>query len=208
MVWRAVKLLYLISYSAKRMLSRFVWWWQHDANAPAIFVQALSAGVTAIVTAVLCWLNYRYLVYTQKQAETTLAQLRASMRPIIDIQLRFGGAQDSFGGDKFKDIVAIKIANVGAHPLMLRTVVCAWEHSSDAALVEQEVRPFRGIVVSAEDHAYQEFRLSVNGKPPTVERFDSWSDFFSVTVSCCDIGGISNVTYEYQRVTGLRVLRL
>jgi len=38
-------------------LGRFVWWFQHEPNAPATFVQAVASLFTVAITGVLGWVR-------------------------------------------------------------------------------------------------------------------------------------------------------
>lgn len=58
------------------MLSRFLWWLQNDPNAPATFIQALSALISASVTVVLACITYKYMLLTTN--DKTLANLTAA----------------------------------------------------------------------------------------------------------------------------------
>jgi len=99
---------------------RFFWWLQHEPNAPATFVQSCAVVVTTIVTTLLCGVTYKYMVLTRHLARMATEQLRAAVRPVINLRLYFQGGQDSVGGIIFSDEVAVELTNVGNAPLVIK----------------------------------------------------------------------------------------
>jgi hypothetical protein len=66
---------------------RFIWWLYHDANAPGV-VQAFAAIVTALVTAALMSITWRYVRLTAKLVKAGDDAIKATFVP--DLQLEFG----------------------------------------------------------------------------------------------------------------------
>jgi hypothetical protein len=187
------------------MLSRFVWWVQNDPTAVVVSIQCFSSVVTIVITGILCWVTYCYMMLTRELVLTAQKQLRESVRPVIAVYLRFGGAQNSYGEDIFRDRTYVTISNQGTLPLVVQRVLLGWDHSDKGAWVEKELPGFRNIVMNPSIERQEDCWMVVDNIPPSVEHFDSWSDFVSVTVWCSDLGGASPVSYIYQRATDLRL---
>jgi hypothetical protein len=184
---------------------RFFWWVYHDPNAPAVF-QAVASVLTVAITAILCWITYRYMVLTRHLVETTREQLKAALTPVLFVRLEFRGARDDYGGEIFKDQLYINIKNTGTNPLAIHKAVVEWEHSPTERETKAEAAGFRGVVISAGADDHDVVRMLKGSTLPRFDHFGSWSDHVSVTVECSDLGGISPMTYIHQNVTGLRLL--
>jgi hypothetical protein len=153
---------------------RFWWWLQHDQSAPAVIIQALTSLITVVLTATLCWVTYQYMQLTRTLARTAQDQLRASLRPSIEVWEEFGGAQDSTGQEIFRDRVFVLIKNTGHSPLLVTKVTADWDHTPGQR-VESEILDFRNIVLNAEKGKGYNLIMIVNGKIPVVPHFELWS---------------------------------
>lgn len=185
-------------------LERFFWWLYHDPNAPAVF-QAMASLLTVAITAVLCWVTYRYMVLTRHLVETTRKQLKAAFTPVLFVRLEFRGAKDSYGEETFKDQLYINIRNTGTNPLLIHKVVAEWEHCPTGRRVTAEAAGFRRVVINAAGDHSDVINMWDGGTLPTFDNLRCWSGRVSVTVDCSDPGGVSPITYVHQNVTGLRL---
>lgn len=187
------------------MFERFFWWIQNDANAPVVLLQSVLSVLMVGITGVLCRVTYRYMVLTRELATTARTQLQESVRPVIAVRLSFGGAQNSYGEDVFRDRADITVTNDGTVPMVIQKVVLGWDHCGDGNLVQKEVPGFRHVLVNPGNKHFEEQQMLVDNVAPSVEHLDSWSDFVSVSVECSDLGRAAPVSYIYQHATGLQV---
>ena len=186
-------------------LHRFAWWLSHEPTAPSVLLQTICSVLSVAITAALCVITYHYMRLTRKLSETAVNQLRAVVRPIIDVHFSFGGGQDSAGAEVFKNQVYITITNTGSNPLIIKKATIRWEHSPQSAPLEEEVAAFRTVVISSRKEASHQFLMRVNGADPVVDHFPSWSDFVQLRVVCSDLGGLAEQIYFYENASGLTV---
>jgi hypothetical protein len=145
------------------------------------------------------------MLLTKSLSKTASEQLRALVRPTIDVRYTFGGKFEN-GEESFSDTIYIRITNTATVAILLQSVVAEWKHSEQIGNVQREVSPFRHMVVGSQQRVSRSLRMIVDGKPPTVDHFPSWSDFVDVDVVCSDLAGLSTATYRYEQASGLTVI--
>jgi hypothetical protein len=183
---------------------RMIWAFDHLGDQ---WVTGFAAVVTMLITAVLAYLNYRYMVLAERQTATAVEQLRAAVRPIIKVRLDFQGGQDNIGGTIFTDEILAAIQNTGANPLVLRAAKIAWYHSEGIGNIECDLPKFRDVVLDRDQRHWDVCKVcDKDGNLPAFSNFNVWAEHVCLTVTCSDVGGLSSVTYTYQEKTGLGVV--
>jgi len=186
---------------------RFMWWLYHDPNAPGV-VQAIASAVTVLVTVILCALTYGYMVLTKKLADTASERFRASVRPIIEVTLDFGGALGPSGVPVFTNEAGVTISNIGPAPMVINPAFLRWQHSKTIGQERRQVAGFDKNVLAAGKKIRETQVMQIEQSDPEVDDFETWSRDVTFEVFCWDIGGASGVQYNYQRRTGLRVAKI
>ncbi len=189
-------------------MGRFFWWIANDPTAPAVFIQAFASVVMMVTTIVLARTTYKYMELTRKLANTALEQLKASVRPEVEISLDFGGGRSSTGAVVFKDTVSITINNTGSGALLITKVTIGWQDSNTGDPGHMEARAFRGAVITSKGKRTETTTLSNNGKELVVDPqyLEMWKDMLAITVECSDVGGLAPISYVYQQCDGVSIV--
>ncbi len=166
---------------------RFVWWAGQNSGA----IQALTSIVTVILTAILAYVTYRYVLLTNTLASNSQKQLLlvAHPNPAVETNLH----------PKSREI-RITIANHGAYPFKIENAEVRATGDGGEEFT-MELKELHQIVVGANDAAHgREFLHNRN-----VE-FDSGAleDFLVVEFDCEDVLGLVKKRYQYSRILGLR----
>lgn len=171
------------------------------------FALAVVTGWLALETRGLRKDSAESIKAAQQSAEGSYQLLRASVRPVINVELTF---QQQIGPDGLNNVftnwVVIHIHNTGTAALVLERVIASWQHDEEGLVGNVEAPGFRKSVLSSGNERKERISIYAHGSSPNIEHFDSWSDFFQVEVHCRDLGGITPITYLYRPADGVSLL--
>jgi hypothetical protein len=143
----------------------------------------------------------------RESAESTYQLLRASVRPVINVELGF---IERIGSDSltgiFTNQVVITISNKGTAALVLERVIATWEHDGEGLVGEIESPGFRKLVLASGNHQKERIQTFAHNSEPQIDHFDSWRDMFQVEIQCRDLGGVTPITYLYRPADGVRLV--
>lgn len=184
---------------------RFMCWLQQGGDLPAA-VQALCALVTVALTAALVWITHKYVQVTRELASSAQRQLMMIVQPSLDLDASVESVANTAAVPWFE--ARASVANQGVYPVSIKRAVISWPREDSGEPEERELIGLRNRVVPPGERVAERHRLSEpGGRLLTIEHLDSFSDFLTLTVSCCDLAGFCRCKFSYQQATGLTYTR-
>jgi hypothetical protein len=180
---------------------RFTYWMQQGENLPAT-LQALCAIATVILTFVLVLFTKKYVQLTRELASSSQRSLRLLVQPNLDLKSEVESVLGTVPPPRAR--AQVSITNKGAYPVLISRGVVSWRNEDSGESEERELPGLRNRVVPAGESVAEEMWISErDGSPIEIEHLDSFSDFFTLTISCRDLGGLCRYEFSYQPATGL-----
>jgi hypothetical protein len=167
-------------------------------NEGAVWIQGFSAVVSAVLTAVLVGITWKYMRLTKNLAEQSRLQTEQSRQQLL--LMAHPNIVARVRVDRDRREVFIKITNRGAYPFRLRNVVIRGQddEGNDFTMISHELWGVTlGTSDTADGHEFlHDRRVELNS--------GAFEDRLLVEFDCEDLLGLAQKRYSYSNLNGLR----